>query len=96
VNTNTKNAAQLPASASDIQSWLVTQVSEALSLPPGELRVDRSLFDLGLDSAAAVGLTDELSEWLDRPIEPTLVYDHPTIEQLAGILAQASSETCET
>jgi acyl carrier protein len=93
VNNTVKKAAPSSASEHEIRSWLVTQLSEALSLPPGELREDRSLFDLGLDSAAAVGVTDELSEWLDRPIEPALLYDHPTIEQLAGFLAQTSSET---
>jgi acyl carrier protein len=87
VNTTSKKA------ESDIQHWLVTQLADALSLPPGELRVDRSIFDLGLDSAAALGLTDELSEWLDRPIDPTILYRHPTIEQLAEMLAQPSSET---
>lgn len=79
-----------PVSEQAIQRWLVDQLAEVLAVPPGELRVDRSIFELGLDSAAAVGLTDELAEWLDRAIDPALVYDHPTIEALASALARTS------
>lgn len=72
----------------EICRWLVFRLSELLSVPAHEIRVDCSLFDLGLDSAAAVGLTDELSEWLNRAVDPTLLYDHPTISQVAHQLAQ--------
>jgi stearoyl-CoA desaturase (delta-9 desaturase) len=92
MNAISTNATPPSASEQNIQRWLIDRLSEALSLPPAELRPDRSFFDMGLDSAAAVGLTDELSEWLDRPIEPTLLYDYPTIERLAGELARNSKE----
>lgn len=93
MSTTSTESSPLSVSESDVQSWLVTHLSETLSLPPEELEVDRSLFDLGLDSAAAVGLTDELSEWLSRPVDPSLLYDYPTIKQLAGNLAQPSGES---
>ena len=35
----------------------------------------------------AVGLAGELEDWLGRPLSPTLVYEHPTIEALARHLA---------
>ena len=37
----------------------------------------------GLDSAAAVGITGELEQWLGRRLSPTLVYSYPTIATLA-------------
>jgi acyl carrier protein len=40
-----------------------------------------------LDSAAAVGMTGELADWLDHEMDPTLLYDYPTIESLVQYLS---------
>jgi len=43
--------------------------------------------DFALDSATAIGMTGELEDWLGKPVDPTLVYDYPTIEQFSKCLA---------
>ena len=55
------------------------------------MRVDRSapFASFGLDSAAAVGLVGELSEFLGRRLSATLVWDYPNISALAAHLVGA-------
>jgi acyl carrier protein len=51
--------------------------------------IDRThRFDrLGLDSADAIGLVGELEDFVGRPLSASLPYTYPTIERLAGALA---------
>ena len=73
---------------SEIQDWLVTYLAELLEITPDEIEIDISFDCYSLDSAAAVGLSGDLEEWLGCEFEPTLLYDYPTIETLAKYLAE--------
>ncbi|HTH46501.1 MAG TPA: beta-ketoacyl synthase N-terminal-like domain-containing protein, partial [Candidatus Limnocylindria bacterium] len=72
-------------------------IRELLLLKPeDELRPDRSLFDLGLDSITSVRLVQKLGDFLGLALPETLFLDHPTIERLAEYLAkQASPQPAE-
>jgi len=49
---------------------------------------------LGLDSANSVYLIVELEEWLGLELTPDLLFEHPTISDLARYLAaRAAGET---
>ncbi|HEX8145175.1 MAG TPA: beta-ketoacyl synthase N-terminal-like domain-containing protein [Pyrinomonadaceae bacterium] len=72
----------------EIQSWLVARISERLKVEPDELRLTEPFARYGMDSATAVGLTGELSDWLGRRLSPTLAYEYPTIKALARHLAE--------
>ena len=48
--------------------------------------VDTPLMGAGLDSIAAVDLVSTLSQRLDTELEPTALFDYPTIESLAKYL----------
>ena len=43
--------------------------------------------DYGLDSVQAVSIVGDLETWLGRSLSPTLIWDFPTIEDLAKHLA---------
>ena len=66
-----------------IENWLKNRLSELLELPSEKFDVNKPLTNYGLDSSAAIGLTQELEEWLGREVDPTIVYDYPTISQLS-------------
>lgn len=88
---NTENghgdAQKSPPSVTEIQAWLVSYVAEMLEIEPSEVDMALEFNDYGLDSSAAVGITGDLEEWLERELDPTLLYDYPTIESIAQHLA---------
>jgi hypothetical protein len=45
--------------------------------------VDQNLTTLGMDSLIAVLLTNRLKNTLGQPIQPTFVFEHPTLESIA-------------
>ncbi len=73
----------------EIRAWLVTELSRRLNV--GHVETTRPFHDLGVDSAEAVSLSLELEAWLGRPTPPTVVWDYPNIEALAGYLAGGES-----
>ncbi|NBD13838.1 type I polyketide synthase [Corallococcus silvisoli] len=50
------------------------------------LELERGFTDLGMDSLLALELRKGLETSLGRPLPPTLVFEHPTISQLAAHL----------
>lgn len=78
---------ELPTAA-EIQAWMSSYLAQLLALEPDEVNVTIPFDRYGLDSSVAVGLTGDLEDWLDRKLDPTLLYDYPTIEALAQHLAE--------
>lgn len=74
-----------------IQHWLVARVAQLAREAVGDIDVTLPFSCYALDSAATVGLIGELEDWLQRSLPPTLIWDYPSIEQLAGHLAAAEA-----
>lgn len=66
----------------DIQAWLITYLSELLEVEPDAIDVKVTFDRYGLDSSAAIAMTGDLADWLGSELDPTLIYDYPTIEAL--------------
>ncbi len=77
----------------EIQNWIVNYVAELLEVNPNRIDVTIPFDRYGLDSSAAVGLAGDLETWLDRgELDPTLLYDYPTIEALSQHLVESLSD----
>lgn len=74
--------------APEIETWLIGRVAEETGAAPDSIDPTLPFARLGLDSAAAVGLTDELEELLGFAVDPTLIFEYPTIRKLADLLAK--------
>ena len=81
---------QLPTQK-EIQTWIVNYVAELLEVKPNKIDVTIPFDRYGLDSSAAVGLAGDLETWLDQELDPTLLYDYPTIEALTKHLVEELS-----
>lgn len=68
--------------AEEIQDWIVAYLADLLEIEPDEVDVTISFDRYGLDSSAAVGMTGDLETWLGKELDPTLLYDYPTVEAL--------------
>lgn len=78
-----------PLTAKDIQVWIASYLAELLEIDVDEVETTIPFNRYGLDSAAAIGLTADLEEWLGFKLEATLMYDYPTIQALAQHLADS-------
>ncbi|WP_016949102.1 acyl carrier protein [Anabaena sp. PCC 7108] len=74
----------------EISNWLVSYISDLLEIEPEEIDLQNTFARYGLDSSSAVMLTGDLQDWLGKDIEPTIMYDYPTIADLAEHLAQVN------
>lgn len=75
-------------SAEKIEAWIVSYLAEVLEIDPDEIDVEIPFDHYGLDSAVAVGMTGDLEDWLGKKIDPTLLYDYPTIESFSCHLTE--------
>lgn len=73
--------------AQEMQDWIVDYLSKLLQVDRNEVDVTSPFERFGLDSAAVVGMTGDLSDAFRIEIDPTLAYDHPTIEKFSRELA---------
>lgn len=86
----TINEQNTQVTAAKIKEWLVSYLSELLEISADKIDAKNSFERYGLDSSAAMVLTGDLGDWLGKELDPTLVYDYPTIAALAEHLAEAS------
>lgn len=77
-----QNLAVKQPTAAEIQDWIVAYLADLLEIEPDEVDVTISFDRYGLDSSAAVGMTGDLETWLGKELDPTLLYDYPTVEAL--------------
>ena len=84
---------QKTPTATEIQDWAASKLSEALGVTPAEIDVQESLDNYGMGSIQAVSFAGDLEEWLGRDLPATLLWDYPTLAALAAHLAEDSQTT---
>lgn len=82
-----------PRSTAEIRTWLTSRVAYYLELPEAEIESDVPLMRYGLDSVYAFALCGEIEDLLEIAIDPTLVWDIPTVcglsTHLSGLMPQS-------
>ena len=76
-----------PPTEEAIRIWLITNIASVVNMDPSSIDVRQTFDNYGLDSLQAVSLSGDLETWLNREISPTVVWDYPTVEQLAQHLS---------
>jgi acyl carrier protein len=71
-----------------LTQWLVEKVAHYLEKNPVEIQSHQHLADYGLDSVYAIRLCGDLEDLLKIPVEPTLAWDYPTIDEMVQFLEQ--------
>jgi acyl carrier protein len=71
----------------DIRAWCTDYVAATLQVPASRIAADATFSRLGLDSAMAVILVAELEEWLGLELESNVVFEYPSIDELARYIA---------
>jgi acyl carrier protein len=88
--TNKVETPKKAPTAIEIQDWIVSYLADLLEVDPEEIDVSVPFDRYNLDSSAAIGMTGDLEDWLEVQLDPTLLYDYPTIELLAKHLSSSN------
>ncbi len=79
----------------ELRERLRQLVSEATGVPPEQIDNARPLAEYGLTSRGAVGLAGQLEQMLDCSLPATLLWEHPSIDQLVGALNMTNEATTD-
>ena len=74
-------------SCDSIAAIIVDWLAGRGAIAPGSIDTSRPFADAGLDSLGAVELAHELECRLQKPVPPTVFWNHPSIDALAAHLA---------
>jgi acyl carrier protein len=75
-----------------ILRWLTARVAASLSVPPTTLEPMVPLAEMGIDSVQAVSLVGEIEAQFDVDVDPTLIFDYPTLSHIAEYISAAVTE----
>lgn len=76
----------------ELVEWLTARFSAKQNVPAEALDIQRPFVEFGLDSATAIEIAAQLSEFVDQALPPTLLWDRPNIDALASALARDRSD----
>ncbi len=79
--------------AAEIEAWLLSNLAELLNMEAEEIDVTQPLDSYGLDSTQAMVIVTKLQKMLGFELSPMLLWHYPTIESLAGRLAEEAEES---
>ncbi|ATF14554.1 non-ribosomal peptide synthetase [Brevibacillus brevis X23] len=69
------------------QTRLIELFAKELKIDPARLEIDKEFPDYGIDSVLLAQVMNEISKWLGKDLDPTILYEYPTIETLAEWLS---------
>lgn len=70
----------------EFREWLLERVAEYTRRPRTAIRENVPFAEYGLDSVAALSLFGDLEDTFGLYLEPTVAWDHPTVDALARYL----------
>ncbi|MER7584585.1 acyl carrier protein [Kitasatospora sp. NPDC097691] len=71
-----------------LRTWLVDCVAAHLERPADTIDPAARLSDYGLDSLYVLSVAAELEDHLDISLDPTVMWDNPTIDALSAALVE--------
>lgn len=72
----------------EIKTWLVSYLAELMEVDRDDIDVNIPFDEYGLDSSMSVVMVADLEAWLGLTLEPTVIYDYPTLDKLARHASQ--------
>lgn len=73
-------------SETDTEKFLIQFLSEKFGIAVSPPDTETAFYDLGLDSSDLLELVQELEGLIERKLYPTLLFEYPSIHELAGYL----------
>lgn len=70
----------------ELEGWLIAKIATYVKLPRELIQPDKALTDYGLDSVYALTLVGDIEDHLSLQLNPTLMWDFPTVHALTAEL----------
>lgn len=80
------------ASRRPILHWLTTRLAAYLEVPAHAVDTMVPLAEMGVDSVYAVSLVGEIETRFDIDVDPTMIFDYPTLAHIAEFIGTAVAE----
>lgn len=71
-----------------IRRWMMERLARQLNIPVEAVDTKRRFDEYGLDSRVAVKVSGELEKFVERRLSPALLFEQPTVDDVARTLAQ--------
>lgn len=78
-----------------ILRWLTTQLASYLEVPPTTIDLMVPLAEMGVDSVHALSLVGEVEAHFDIDVDPTMIFDYPTLSHMAEYISTTVGERQE-
>ncbi|MCY8320675.1 amino acid adenylation domain-containing protein [Bacillus inaquosorum] len=78
---------------SETQSWLVELFTEELRINREDFEIDGLFQDYGVDSIILAQVLQRINRKLEAALDPSILYEYPTIQRFADWLISSYSET---
>jgi acyl carrier protein len=75
-----------------ILGWLTTQLASYLEVSTTAVNPMVPLAEMGVDSVHAIGLVGDIEMQFDIDVDPTLIFDYPTLARIAEFISTAVAE----
>jgi acyl carrier protein len=72
--------------------WLTAQLGSYLETPATAIDPLVPLAEMGVDSVHAISLVGDIESRFDIDVEPTLIFDYPTLNHIAEYIGTAVAE----
>ena len=78
-----------------ILRWLTARLAASLEVTATALDPMVPLAEMGVDSVHAVSLVGEIEAHFDIDVDPTMIFDYPTLSHIAEYISTAVEEQQE-
>jgi acyl carrier protein len=75
-----------------ILRWLTTRVASYLERPASAVDAMVPLAEMGVDSVHAISLVGDVEAHFDIDVDPTMIFDYPTLAHIAEYISTAIAE----
>jgi acyl carrier protein len=75
-----------------ILGWLTTQLASYLEVATTAVNPMVPLAEMGVDSVHAISLVGDIEMQFDIDVDPTLIFDYPTLARIAEFISTAVAD----
>lgn len=77
-----------PSDDPELYTWLLERIAFYVERPATRINPTMPLAEYGMNSVGAMCLCGDLEDELSLYVDPTIVWDHPTLKALHGRLVE--------